>query len=251
MNLNRIFIDIECIEDCMLNYNYQYGLLKTIYNAYSVQNEAKSKIFHEIGFQIENKKFKLINSCLIFENSDFTPKGINLKKGDLIKIMLSGVEDVINEIVKGFIKLNEFGLDGCKFKLAGLTNDRKINFKRLMLNKVLTPVVESKYTDTGEIEYLSVYDNRFYETLAQNLKRKYKLVYNEEFKDELYFDIENILTVKKKSINGIKNKGYLKGYGNFNIWIETNIKMQKVAYYCGLGQNNMLGAGALMYITSK
>ncbi|MBU3174306.1 CRISPR-associated endoribonuclease Cas6 [Clostridium estertheticum] len=250
MNLNRIFINIKCQSDCMLDYNYQYDLLKTLYGAYTAQNEANSKLFHEVGFIMEHKKFKLINTCLIFENSEMVKEGIKLKEGEEIKIMISGVEHVINEIVKGFIKINKFSIRDCKFEVKGLTNDKKINFKRVVLNKVLTIVVESKFTD-GKIEYLSVYDKRFYETLAQNLKRKYKLIYDEEFKDELYFDIENVLSAKKKKINGIKKDGYLKGYGNFNIWIQTNIKMQKVAYYCGIGQNNMLGAGALLHLTSR
>jgi CRISPR-associated endoribonuclease Cas6 len=250
MNLNRIFINIETKNDCILDYNYQYQLLKVLYDAYSTQNEANSKLFHETGFEIENKNLKLINSCLIFDNSELSNEGIKLKPGEMIKIMISGVEDIINEMVKGFIKMNNFSIKGCNFEVKGLTNDKKIKFKRIMLNKVLTTVVESKNNE-GKIEYLSVYDKRFYETLAQNLKRKYKLIYNEDFEEEIYFDIENILSAKKKTINGIKNNGYLKGYGNFNIWIQASIKMQKVAYYCGIGQNNMLGAGALIHLTSR
>lgn len=250
MELIRIFVNVQSENDCLLDYNYQYDLLKILYGAYSKQNETSSKLFHETGFEIENKNFKLLNSCLIFDNSDLVAEGIKLKAGEVIKIMLSGVEDIINEIVKGFVKINKFSIGECRFEVKGLTNDKKINFKKIMLNKVLTTVVESKYSE-GKIEYLNVYDKRFYETLSQNLKRKYKLIYGEEFEEELYFDIENILSAKKKAINGIKGVGYLKGYGNFNIWIQTNIKMQKVAYYCGIGQNNTLGAGSLIYLTSR
>lgn len=250
VNLNKVFINIECENNCKLNYNYQYKLLQLIYNAYSIQNESSSKFFHDEGFKIDNKKFKLICSCLIFEEANFSSTGIELMAGEKIKILLSGVEDVINEITKGLLKMHKITIDKCDFVVKDISIDKNINYKRTMLYKVLTTVIESRYDD-GKVEYLNVYDNRFYNALAQNLKRKYKLIYNEDFNDELFFDIENILTVKKKSINNIKGNGYLKGYGNFNIWVRTSVKMQKVIYYCGIGQNNTLGAGVLINLTSR
>ncbi|AKN31464.1 CRISPR-associated protein Cas6 [Clostridium carboxidivorans P7] len=251
MNLNRVFINIECEEDCILNYNYQYKLLQVLYSAYSFQNQTNAKIFHDEGFNIDNKKFKLINTCLMFEDANFLNEGIELKKCENVKIMLSGVEDVINEIVKGLLKMHKVIIDNCNFTIEGVSTDKKkINYKKTILYKVLTMVIESIY-ENGKIKYLSIYNNKFYNALAQNLRRKYKLIYNEDFDDELFFDIENILTVKKKKINNIKDNGYLVGYGNFNIWIYTSVKMQKVIYYCGIGQNNTLGAGVLINLTSK
>lgn len=250
MELNRVFINLTCMANCLLNYNYQYSLLIALYGAYTIENSNQARIFHDEGFEMENKKFKLLNCCLIFQKSEFAETGIKLAKEQQIQIMLSGAEDVLNSITKGLLKLNKISICNCDFVTRDIEFDKKISYRRAMLYKVLTTVIESKYTDE-KIEYLSVYDNRYYETLTQNLKRKYKLIYGEEFKDDLYFDIENILIAKKKTINNIKNGGYLKGYGNFNIWIETSIKMQKVAYFCGLGQNNTLGAGALLKLTSR
>lgn len=250
MNLTRIFVDIESQNENLLYFNYNYELMKVLYQALTLQDKKQAMELHNEGYKIDKKSFKLINNMLIFKNSIFTKEGIQIKKGENIKIQLSGAEEIINDIVKGLIKMNNVNIENCHFKMLGLSKDKNVKFKRIMLYKVTTTIIESKWNN-GKTEYLNIYDNRFYEALVQNLKRKYKLIYNEDFKDKIYFDIENILTAKKKDICNIKDNGYVKGYGNFNIWIETNIKMQKVAYYCGLGQNNSLGAGALMHLTSR
>ena len=80
--------------------------------------------------------------------------------------------------------------------------------------------------------------------------RKYKAIYNKDYSGELFFDIEDVLKVKKKYITDIKD-GFLIGYTDFEIFIEADIDMQKVAYYLGLGQNNSIGMGSLSYITGR
>ena len=121
-----------------------------------------------------------------------------------------------------------------------------------MLYKVRTPVVESIYNEEeNKVIYLNVAQQEFYSALGQNLLRKYEIIYNKKYEGELYFDIENILNAKKKYITKIKENGYLIGYTNFEIFVQADVDMQKVAYYCGLGQNNSIGMGLVTFITGR
>ncbi|MCG8541121.1 MAG: CRISPR-associated endoribonuclease Cas6 [Clostridia bacterium] len=249
MNLSRHFIKIVGKESYKMTYNYQYNLMKLIYRALEVEDKKQAKYLHEKGHIVDNKKFKLLNTYLLFSDVIFEKDYIDVCKGKSIELMISGDEDYINLILKGLIKLKEICICDCIFEIIDVRADKKIKFKKQMLYKILSQVIESTYND--RIKYLSPYDMQFYSALAHNLKRKYRIVFNEEYKDEIYFDIENVLTIKKKKIKNIKGKGYKTGYGNFNIWIEASRKMQKVVYYTGLGQANLLGAGTLIHLTSN
>lgn len=250
MNLGRYFITLTTVEKTVLSYNYNYELLKFIYKAIDHVDSNKATSLHDVGFKGDNNKlYKLINPCLIFEDSTFGRDGISLDQGEQFELMLGGDEEYINLFIKGIVQKKEIRLFNSRFKVHGVRKDNSPKYRRQILYKVLTEVIESKW-DNG-IRYLNIYESDFYNALAKNLKNKYKIIYEEEYKDDLYFDIENILGAKKKKIQGIKDKYYKVGYGKFNIWIEASIKMQKVVYYCGLGQDNTLGAGTLMYITSN
>ena len=41
------------------------------------------------------------------------------------------------------------------------------------------------------------------------------------------------------------------GYSNFNIYIEADEDIQRVAYNCGLGERNTMGCGNLKFIKSE
>lgn len=249
VNIGRHFVQLKVKKNCKLTYEYRYPLLKLIYKALEKEDKEKAKKLHGYGYRVENKPFKLLNPILLFKNAVFNENYIQLESEDIIELMLSGTEENINLIIKNLIKTSEIELCNCKFQVVNIRQDKQIKFKRQMLYKVISQVVESTYDN--RVKYLSPYQPQFYAALAQNLKRKYELIYEEEYKDEIYFDIENVLTIKKKKIQNIKEEGYRIGYGNFNIWIEASIKMQRVAYYTGLGQANMLGAGALIHLTSN
>ncbi len=249
MNIDRYFVQLKATKSCKLTYEYQYPLMKLLYQCLENEDTGISQVFHDNGYEIDNKKFKLINTYLLMSDTVFTKDYIQIQPDSTIELMLSGDQKYINLVIKGLIKMENINLCNCNFQITSMKQDQNIKFKKQMLYKVLSQVVESTYNN--KIEYLNPYQQQFYSALAQNLKRKYQLVYNEEYQDELFFDIENILSVKKKKIQNIKGNGYKVGYGNFNIWIEASPKMQKIAYYTGLGQANFLGAGTLIYLTSN
>ena len=91
----------------------------------------------------------------------------------------------------------------------------------------------------------------FYKALYNNLIKKYKLIYKKDYKGELYFDIENILSIKKKYITNIKTKGFVIGYSDFEIFVQADKEMQNVIYHCGLGEKNSIGMGLVTHIMSR
>ena len=112
-----------------------------------------------------------------------------------------------------------------------------------MLYKAISPIVTTTINNNGYIVSLRPYVEKYYVNLANNLKKKYKIIYGEEFeKLPLYFDIDNVLDMREKShvIKGIFKIGYL-----YDIWVETTPKMQRIIYYLGLGENNASGAGCM------
>ena len=106
-----------------------------------------------------------------------------------------------------------------------------------------------------KIVFISPFEDDYYRVLANNLKRKYKLVYGKDYTGELYFDIEDALNIKKRFIDNVKrdskSKSILIGYTDFELYLVADRDMQKVAYYCGFGSNNSLGMGATTFITSR
>lgn len=236
-----------------IDYNYHYELMKELYEAMTLVDKSKAYSLHEEGFNIDNKKFKLFNFHLSFsKNVNYEKSGIKCSLNDVIDLHISAKNDILNLILKGLIKKGGINIKNTKLEIIGLDEDNKVRFNKIMLYKVRTPVVESIYdAENKKIIYLSPFEPQFYKTLGQNLMRKYKALYNKEYTNELFFDIEDILQVKKKYITNIKNNGFVIGYTDFEIFIEADVDMQKVAYYLGLGQNTSIGMGSLSYIMGR
>lgn len=230
-----------------LDYNYNYELMKRLYEALTITDNKKALQLHDNGIKVDKKKFKLFNYTLAFDKDvKYLKDGISFNKDNCIKLILSGSTDILNPIIKGLIAKQTISLNGINLKIVDVENDKKINFENIMLYRVRSPIVETIYNGEG-IQFLNPCQENWYSALGNNLKRKYKAVYNEDYQDELFFDIEDILSVKKKMVNNIK-RGFLIGYTDFEIFIQATPKMQKIAYNLGLGQNSSLGMGAISYI---
>lgn len=246
--LSRKYINLIAENDGILQYDVNYILSVILYKKMTLFNEEYSKFLHDKGYLTKdekNKKMKLFNYSLIFNNLDMLSDGIIIKKGDKIQLSITGYKEPLNAIIQGFLIDNTFNINSLNFKLINIENDKKVYFNNVNIYKPLNPIIESIWDE--KVKFLNPYQSEYYLALKQNLKRKYEIIYNKPYIGELKIMIENILDIKPKSIK-IK-KGYLQGYGKFNILVQAEKDMQKVAYYCGLGQNNSLGAGYLQYIT--
>lgn len=251
MELTRKILILEATEDIVLDYNYHYELMKEIYKSLDVSDSKLAFKLHEEGYKVENKIYKLFTHQLYIERANYTKKGIEIKKGAKCKLTVSGIGKVVKNISLGLIKKGSLELFGKHYKVVDIENDRKVKFNNITLYKARNPIVATIQDEQKRIIFTNPLEEKYYEVLANNLKRKYKLVYNKEYEGELYFDIEDTLSIKKRLISNIKSRGMLIGYSGFEIYLVADEDMQKVAYYCGLGSNNALGMGMTTYITSR
>ncbi len=228
-----------------LSYNYQLEVLRNIYGYMSCVNQIKAKKIHNEGYRIKSgHKFKLFNFTMLFKNAEFN-ETIHCNPNSTIKLILSGKKDILNLIIKGLLNIRKLEIDNNVLRLVNIEDDKKVNFANIMLYNTLSPIVTSTKEDDGKIKYLTIYDEGYFKNLANNAKRKYKLMYGKEYEDEIYFEIDDIFDVKDKFIQ-IKSGG-LRG-SEYNVWIEANKDIQKIIYYLGLGQNTSIGCGCLNLI---
>lgn len=234
--------------DGYIPYDWHYELFKQIFKKITLFNKDYALALHNEGFRTKDdkqKKMKLFNFSLQFKDNEMQKQGIKINKGDTIELVASGYNEIINAILQGLIIDNKFNINNILFAIKEIRNDKKVYFNKINIYKTITPVIESIWNEG--IYYLNPYQLEYYNAIKNNLKRKYRLIYNKEYTGELKIQIENILKAKLKTIT-IKD-GYLRGYGKYEILVQADKNMQKVAYYCGLGQNNSMGAGFLNYIT--
>lgn len=252
MKLDKKIITLLVEEDLKINYNYNYSFMKELYKLMSSIDSKRTKDIHENGFKIDNKIYKLFNFQIYFEGANYNNENIEVKKNSLIKLNISGVTSVLNLIFKGILKNGGIEIDGHKFKINNVEDDKKIKFNKIMLYKVRSPIVESIYnSEMKKAEFLNPYDERYYNALGKNLLRKHKIIYGKEYTGDLFFEIEDFIKIKKKFIKDINKNGFVMGFTDFEIYIEADPEMQKIAYMIGLGQNNSIGMGNISYICGR
>ncbi|MCD3217408.1 CRISPR-associated endoribonuclease Cas6 [Clostridium botulinum C] len=247
--LSRKSIILKSESNGVLDYNWNYPLSINLFNKMLLYDAKFAEFLHNEGFRSNDekkKKFKLINFMMLFNNQKMDSKGININKDDEVVLIISGYKDPMNAILQGLCINHKINLNNIIFKVIAIKEDRKVKFNKINIYKAITPIVESIW-ENGSVKFLNPYQSKYYNAIKKNLKRKYEIIYKKTYSGELKLMIENMLKIKQKSIK-IKN-GYIQGYSNFEILIQCDKDMQKVAYYCGLGQNSSMGLGLLNYIT--
>lgn len=226
-----------------LPYEYNHDIMKSIYYYLSVADEQMEKFLHNEGYKVkEGHKYKLFNFTLLFKKAKFNYDHIEVDNNSDVILILSGKDEVISHILKGLVHIKQIRIGGNDIPLEDIVNVRNTYFNKIMLYKALSPIITTTRSDEGQVYSLKPYVDKYYINLAENLKKKYRLIYGEDFSGPLFFDIDDVLTMKTKShvINNIYKRGYM-----YDVWVETTPKMQRVIYYLGLGENNSTGAGCL------
>lgn len=251
MKLDRKVLIFKVIESGKVGYNYQFKFMQQLYRIMSKTNSEKTKFLHDIGHKVDNKTFKLFNWHIFFEGADYKKDSINLTKDGCVKMTISGETNILNLIGKSLM-MNEINIESVKLKFVGVNADKRIRYQNIMLYKVRNPIVESIYdTNRKKCVYLDLFTEEYFSALGNNLKRKYKAIYDKEYTGELYFDIEDPFKAKKKFIKDVNKDGYTIGYSDFEIYIQAEKEIQEIAYKLGLGQNNSMGMGQLSYICGR
>ncbi|MEG2618916.1 MAG: CRISPR-associated endoribonuclease Cas6 [Bacilli bacterium] len=231
-NLKRVDVILKVEKEFELDYNYNYEIMKELYNCMSKIDSEFAKEIHD------SKKMSLFNFNLYIENAEYK-NCIKVKEG-FINLTLSGKFDIIEKIVRGIMK---DGIIIGKNKLSIMEiKSEKVRLKDTCLYRVRTPIVVSK-----DSKFIDVYKSEeYFNAIGVNLLKKYKYIYGIDYNGKLFFEIEDIFDINKKMINNVKG-GKLVGY-TFNIFIEADKDMQYIAHMCGLGERNSMGCGNLKFI---
>jgi CRISPR-associated endoribonuclease Cas6 len=246
----RKILILKTPKNCIIEYNYEYDLLKEIYRIIQLHDFDFGKTLHEVGYEYDkNKHYKFFNHLLLFDGAKFYKNGISLNEGDKVKLIISGRKEVVNSFIAGLMKSLGVTISGNLFEIKEVVDDKKFKFERQMLYKLRNLCSVTILNDQKEREDVSIYNHQeYFRILAQNIMRKYKTFYGKEYEGELYFDVDDCEKIKRKSFN--YKKGFIKGYV-YDLWIEADVDMQKIAYYCGIGENNAVGAGFMTHILSQ
>lgn len=247
--LQRVDISLKVKQNMLLSYDYNYPVGCEIYKKVDCIDKAFGILYHREGLRKDKtqRNFKLLNPLLQFNNAIMDKEGIILNKDDIVNLTIGGSKKVINLILNGFYQDNNLNINGEMFEFVKANISKMPQFKQVGLYKVESALIETIQDENGKAEYLDIMNPRFIQAVKQNLKRKYQLIYDKEYTGDLKIGIEDFLKIKPKTLN---IKGYkIYGFGKFNVLIQADVDMQKVAYYCGLGSHNMYGAGFLKYIT--
>lgn len=243
MDLVRRKVIFKPNRKIQLPYNYNHDVMKAIYYYISIADKQQEKFLHEEGYRVEEgHRFKLFNFTLRFSGANFEKDHIEIGKNCDVILILSGVDEIINSILRGLLHIKQIRIGENDIPLVDIKKDGYKLFQDIMLYETLSPVVTTTKADNGYVLSLRPYVDKYYINLAENLMKKYRLIYNKDFNGKLYFDINDVLNMREKShrIKGIYKIGYL-----YDMWVETTPKMQRIIYYLGLGENNSTGAGCM------
>ncbi|MDK0721360.1 CRISPR-associated endoribonuclease Cas6 [Clostridium perfringens] len=244
--LQRAVIKLRANKKTIIDYDYNYALMCEVYKKIDLVDKSFSEIYHKNGLRKDNseRNFKLLNVILRFSKSKMDIEGIHIYDNSEVYLILSGKKDIIAMIINGFCLDNKININNKILEFESIIFEKEISKEENSLYKVETCLVESIFNN-NTVEYLDIKDERFCKALENNLRRKYKVLYHEEYLDDLNIVIKDYSPIKRKSI-GIKG-GYIHGFSKVELIVLGNKKIQDVAYYCGLGSQNMMGAGFVSY----
>lgn len=246
--------------------NYNFPLSSAIYKIFESFSPYFSKWLHEKGFKnIDGKRFKFFTFSRLYfwrkELSDNLIKG----EGDVKFIFCSPLTDtLIPNFINGLLEKNNLFIGnkeaGTYFKIFKVSILPFPEFKHLMKYKMLSPTISSIQEEINgkkRIKYLSPIDEKISLQLAKNLLNKYYILYEKndsptiEIQPDYKYINENggeekvmkLITIKEATSKEIKLKGFITP-----ISIKSTIDIQKIAYFCGIGEKNSLGFGCLELI---
>jgi len=215
---------------------------------YKNMDELLAKFYHEQGYILGNRKFKLFTFSKIFgklkgENGNhllYSPPSIHI-------YFSTPTERTLKSVIRETIRKTYLTLGQETVKLCGI-DVIEVKLEKEIKVLCLSPIVIYK-TKPGSKRhiYLSPFYDDFYKLLQDNLLKKYQLVYGKKYEGEL-----EIMPVKVKE--EYKRKVLFKTTlieaweGIYKLSGEEDIL--KVAIECGLGVKNSAGFGCIIKLGS-
>ena len=238
----KIEFESENGESFLMPYNYNHIIASVIYESIGRFNPDsdlhESKSFKYFTFsQILFSKFKTIRS------------GILVKDGKFSLQISSPNNDLLKQIMQGFLKEPVITVLDFKVKISNIIMVKEPKFTDKMEFKSLSPIIANsrRNIDGKNKEWdLAPSEPEFFPFIERNLVKKYNKYYGTDYDTNLIKISSNLRNVKRKRISMKINEskqhhvGYL-----MDIILEGDPNLIKFAYDCGLSNKNSMGFGML------
>ena len=234
-----------------INFNYNYYLTSAIYSLISEHNEEFSKLLHDQGFMMGNKKFKLfVYSRLIPERYTVDGNSLVINKGITRLYINSPIKEFINSLGNSLVKRGGMKIGDEEFKVNNiyLKDNPVFNYETKFIT--LSPIVVTtgvKKNGCIKPRTVEITEKKFVDNIKKNLLNKFFLLHGklpDNMNIEISFDQEYIKKHRRGTLinfKGITVKGFI---APFTMKCTDDIK--KIAIDCGIGENNSIGMGYIM-----
>lgn len=245
--------------------NYNYYLAAAIYNLLKFGSPEFAEFLHNKGFVLNGKPYKLFCFALRFKNIKVIDNIIRMiEPGAELYVSSPLIEDFIQNFIIGTFTNQSFEIAGNNFKCNFFINQVESlpepHFNKTNNFHLLSPVVLStlREKENGKThQYYFRYNDNIAEinrVFNQNLKNKFKLIYNVEYEGDdliLEWDKDYIAKREKKNKRLTKKIAIEKYDGNpidiianeIPFTLTGNPELMKVGYHCGFGEKNSMGFG--------
>ncbi|MEA3475418.1 MAG: CRISPR-associated endoribonuclease Cas6 [Candidatus Cloacimonadota bacterium] len=251
--------------DLPLNYNHK--LTANIYRLFSKSSKKYSEFLHDKGFIINGKHLKLFTFSRLFPRKyEIKNHDIRILSPEIDWYFATIIDRNIEHIVKGIfsderIILNSKDID-IELIFSQIIAEPEIEFGeevypvRCLLSKgvkfkCLSPINVNSNKRKEDLDYFTDTD-LFREELYNNLKTKYKLIYDKPIQTDIPFNFEflpeYLFKKQNKIADSIQYKTsdgkiiYIKGFfAPFKIICDP--KLIEIGYQCGFGMRNSAGFG--------
>ncbi len=239
----RLKIHLKSKNSLLIPFNYNYIISSIIYN--KIADLELAKELHAL------KTFKFFTfSQLSIQKRKIIKEGIISKDGAVNFQISSPNENLIKSLVEGYLDDLSVNFKGKQLFVERIELVREPEIKKHMGVKTLSPIiVRTKKEVDGKLRILDIYpsDKNFYDSLENNLVKKYNKFYNKEVKSDKINISSNMRFVKRKRIT--IEKDHIKTFHRafmMDLELEGDLNLIKFAYDCGLGEKNSLGFGMII-----
>lgn len=222
-----------------LIYDNKYFISSWIYNCLASSDSEYSEKFHN------ESKVKLFTfSNLFFKGASFHKDHIQLENKKATLYISFYRESFGEHFIKGMLD-TPLVLGPNVFKVNKVSKIKTNTYPNSINNefhyKCLSPVTVTKENYNGvNIYYCKPSEDLFFDGIAKNLKKKYKLINGKEYLGNIVVkpDGKTKIYPKLYSIKEGKVSGFEMGFT-----IKCSEPMREIILSCGLGEKNSLGFG--------
>lgn len=225
-------------ENISLPLAYSSTIQGFIYNSLT-EDSSFAHNLHENGYSFNKRKFKLFTFGEPRGNYNIVEKQLIYR--DKLHLEIRSADDYMMQLMYSyFLKKNRVILGDNEVTIDNVTINNKMIFSDQIKVKTLSPITVYTTEDSGHTTYFSPEDEKFYEAVTGNARKKWESYTNDNSRfDFSIMPSENKWSVKRMTrfkdtfITAWHSEFYLKG----------NIEILNFLYSTGLGSKNSQGFG--------